>query len=158
MQIYLASSLRAMDAVRELGKTLRAVGHSVYVFCDQNEPAHAASIFVRKGSAEKEFTPQTAVRNPLVSNIFGFNMAELNKAQCVLLVLPAGKSAHLEAGYAKGQGKPVVLYGKMPVGEWDAMYGMFDHIFNIDETEMMMDWFRRLREAEVQRNAATPCA
>ena len=156
MQIYVASSSRSMDAVRKIGETLRGLGHSAYVFCDKNEPAHAAATFVRKGSEAKEFTPQTAVRNPLGSNIFGFNMAELHKAQCVLLVLPAGKSAHLEAGYAKGQGKPVILYGQMTVGEWDAMYCMFDQIFNLDETEMMLNWFRHLREVEVQNNAATP--
>lgn len=155
MRIYIASSSRSMDAVRKLGELLRGIGHYVYVFCDQNEPAFAAATIVKRTSYSKEFTPQTAVREPLVSNIFGFNMAELNKADCVVLMLPAGKSAHLEAGYAKGRDRKIVLYGKMEAGEWDAMYGMFDYIFNTDETEMMVDWFRRLKEAEVQRNAAT---
>jgi len=156
MRIYIASSSRSMDAVRALGSVLRDIGHYVYVFCDANEPAFSAASIIKKSSISKEFTPQTAVRNPLVENVCGFNMAELRKADCVLLVLPAGKSAHLEAGFAKGAGKIVVLYGEMKMGEWDAMYGMLDRIFNINETEQMMDWFKRA--LEVSRNATTSCA
>ncbi len=36
-------------------------------------------------------------------------MEALVTADCVVLVLPSGRSAHLEAGYAAGQAKPVVV-------------------------------------------------
>jgi nucleoside 2-deoxyribosyltransferase len=36
-------------------------------------------------------------------------MDALNAADVTVLVLPCGRSAHLEAGYTAGQGKPVVI-------------------------------------------------
>ena len=44
-------------------------------------------------------------------------------SDAVLLVLPAGRSAHLEAGYAVGRGKKLIVYGDFPTGEFDVMYG-----------------------------------
>ena len=46
----------------------------------------------------------------------------------LLLVLPAGKSGHIEAGVAYGMGK--ICYA---IGEYDAtdsLYNIFDEIFN----------------------------
>ena len=52
-------------------------------------------------------------------------------ADVVFLLLPAGKSSHLEAGYAKGQGKKLVIFQEnFPKGEFDVMYGFADLITN----------------------------
>lgn len=42
----------------------------------------------------------------------GFNsdFMGMSRADCCVLVLPAGRSAHLEAGYMAAQGKPVFTY------------------------------------------------
>ena len=53
----------------------------------------------------------------------------LDWAEVCLLILPAGKSAHLEAGYAKGQGKQLIIWqNEYPKGEFDVMYGFADLI------------------------------
>ncbi|KKK63940.1 hypothetical protein LCGC14_2989230 [marine sediment metagenome] len=47
----------------------------------------------------------------------------------MLIGLTAGKSTHLEAGYAKGKGKKLIIYsGKFPKGEFDVMYGFADMV------------------------------
>lgn len=41
----------------------------------------------------------------------------------MVLLLPCGKSAHLEVGYAAGAKKPVLLYAPEPL-QPELMYGM----------------------------------
>ena len=44
-----------------------------------------------------------------------------------ILILPSGRSAHLEAGYAKGSGKTLIIFSNhFPYGEFDVMYGFAD--------------------------------
>ncbi len=50
-----------------------------------------------------------------------------------LLVLPAGKSAHIEAGIAYGLGKKCYAIGEYEVT--DSLYLIFDRIFK-DEKEL----------------------
>lgn len=68
---------------------------------------------------------------------FERDMLHLREASAVILLLPCGKSAHLEAGWAVGSGKPVALY--MPESlQPELMYGMFDRMTdNIDD---LMRW------------------
>lgn len=39
------------------------------------------------------------------------------------MILPCGRSAHLEGGYAVGKGKALYILGHFPKGEFDVMYG-----------------------------------
>jgi hypothetical protein len=68
---------------------------------------------------------------------FDRDMDHLKEASAVILLLPCGKSAHLEAGWAVGAGKPVALY--MPEDlQPELMYGMFDLITG--EIDRLMHW------------------
>ena len=51
----------------------------------------------------------------------------------MLLVLPAGKAAHIESGIAYGLGKKCYAIGKDE--NTDTLYNIFDAIFS-DETEL----------------------
>ena len=55
--------------------------------------------------------------------VFDFDVAHLDRADVVVLVLPAGKSAHMEFGWAIGQGKRgyILLEAEDPT-RWDVMY------------------------------------
>jgi len=59
------------------------------------------------------------------------------------LVLPSGKSAHLEAGYAKGSGKELIIFGLFLKGERDVMYGFADNLFRNCEIAEMFQWLKR---------------
>lgn len=54
---------------------------------------------------------------------FEADKAGLDWADTVVLLLPAGRSSHLEAGYAVGQGKDLFILGPPVPGEFDVMYG-----------------------------------
>lgn len=72
--------------------------------------------------------------------ISGFerDMQHLREADAVVLLLPCGKSAHLEAGWAVGAGKPVALYTGHESLQPELMYGMFNVI--LDDITELMHW------------------
>lgn len=65
-----------------------------------------------------------AIQHPESMDVYNADYTALNKADMVVLILPCGVSAHIEAGFARGQNKPVVVYipEKMPP---ELMYNMF---------------------------------
>ena len=58
------------------------------------------------------------------------------RCEAAVLVLPAGKSGHLELGFMAGMGrKTYVLYQEEPE-RWDLMYKFADGVF-IDQDELI---------------------
>ncbi len=55
-------------------------------------------------------------------------MGALRSADAVVLVLPSGKSAHLELGWAAGAGKRTCVYSPEETMTPELMYLMCDHI------------------------------
>lgn len=63
-----------------------------------------------------------ALKGYAAKHVFSFDQYHLNRADIGVLVLPAGKSGHLELGYLCGQGKKCyVLFDKEPE-RFDVMY------------------------------------
>jgi hypothetical protein len=114
MRIYVASSWRnSLQLV--VVHVLRRCGHEVYDF---KHPAPAVS-----GFGWKQLTDQPppwsgeilreVLGNPIAAASYGYDIAALRACDAMVLVLPCGRSAHWEMGYAMGQGKPgyVVMFG-----------------------------------------------
>jgi len=139
MEIYVAGSSKQVAMCRMIGKLLRILGHDVYVFCDIGEPVYNLSVDVRESGHSAGLTARSATFDTTVLQIYRGNMAQLMHADVVVLVLPSGKSAHLEAGFAKGQGKRVYVIGEMQNGDWDAMYCMCDEVFGYEDITQLMD-------------------
>ena len=66
-----------------------------------------------------------------VRTIFKGDMEGLRMSKNLLLVLPAGKSAHIEAGVSYGLGKRCYAIGEYDVT--DSLYLIFDKIFANEE-------------------------
>ena len=139
MNIYLAGSFRYVNEVRALANKIRFYNHDVYCFCDAETDAYKYSLAIRANVASKTYTPKTALNDPMVVTLGFENWGKLAHVDVVIVALPCGKSAHLEAGWAKGQRKRVYLYGKMLEGEWDAMNVMMDNVFDENEFIEMMN-------------------
>lgn len=58
-------------------------------------------------------------------------MQALKDSDALILLLPAGKSAHMEVGVAYGLGKRLVLVGEQK--ETESLYLMFDQVFGTEE-------------------------
>lgn len=65
--------------------------------------------------------------NPLVEEIFKIDMAALKNSENVILLLPAGKSAHIEAGIAYGLGKKCIVIGEQK--ETESLYLIFKEFY-----------------------------
>jgi hypothetical protein len=74
-----------------------------------------------------------ALKGYAARNVFEFDKKHLDRADGVVLALPAGKSGHLELGYTLGRGKWGYILLDDPE-RWDVMYQFATGIFtNIEE-------------------------
>ena len=125
MKIYIASSWKNVDDVRVIAATLRELGFDVDDFTDDTKGR-----FVFHYSELGEIQKLDAInflKDERSQRAFQEDKKWIDWADCVLLFLPAGKSSHLEAGYAKGSGKKLVIYQfHYPKGEFDVLYGFAD--------------------------------
>jgi len=106
--VYVASSWRNPLQIGIVA-TLKAAGLSVYDFRNP-EPGNS-------GFGWREIDPHWQLWKPsqwraaLATDVarkgFALDKAGMDAADCCVLVLPCGRSAHLEAGYMAAQGKPV---------------------------------------------------
>lgn len=70
-----------------------------------------------------------ALKGYAARHVFAFDKLHLDTSSHVVLVLPAGKSGHLELGYAAGSGKRTfVLLEPETDPRWDVMYQFADEV------------------------------
>lgn len=122
--IYIASSWRN-NYQQGVVNFLRKDGHEVYDF---RNPAPG-----NKGFQWSEVSPNwqrwttkhyaIALNHKIAQDGFALDWAAMQAADICVLVLPSGRSAHIEAGYFVGANKPLHIY--MPVmQEPELMYKM----------------------------------
>lgn len=82
---------------------------------------------------------EKALREPAAQNVFMFDKKYLDRATHGLMILPCGRSAHLELGYLRGRecGTAILLDGKHD--RWDVMYAFAD-IVTHDIEEIIASW------------------
>ena len=147
----MASSWKNQQSVLLLTQFLRDKGHEVDCFCDTSLGRfvfHWSEFFgpVTEEEAEKrkyEWNAQTFLLQEKTQRAFAEDKKWLDWSEGVVLVLPAGRSAHLEAGYAVGQGKPVWAYGEFPAGEFDVMYGFFKELILTSQLSRLVNSIAR---------------
>jgi hypothetical protein len=110
-KIYVASSWR--NILQPLiVQLLRSYGHKVYDFRNPVQGNYGFAWHEIDSNWKKWSSSE--YRDALASKtaLTGFNLDKtaLDWADECLLVLPCGRSAHLEAGYMIGQSKPVTVY------------------------------------------------
>ena len=122
MKLYIASSWKNAAACAKLAVFLRQLGHEVDCF---SEPRPGRGVFCYSELTDvlADLDAINFLRAPRVQRAFLEDLRWLDWAEGVVLYLPCGRSAHLEAGYAVGQGKRLVIYGEFRKGEFDVMYG-----------------------------------
>lgn len=119
MKIYLIGSLRNPH-IPSIAKRLRADGFEV--FDDWYAAGPEADDFWQAYERGRGRTYAEALAGKAATNVFRYDKANLDAADAAVLVLPAGKSGHLELGYIVGTGKPgYILMDKEP-DRFDVMY------------------------------------
>ena len=127
MKIYIASSWR--NQIQPVAVTyLQSNGFEVYDFknpSDKDKGFHWSEIDPQwqAWSPEKYIE---SLNHPLAENGFKKDWEAMVWAEACLLLMPCGRSAHLEAGYFVGAKKPLVIM--VDNGEPELMYKMADKI------------------------------
>jgi hypothetical protein len=145
-----------------VAETLRSYGHEVDCFCDPRSGRyvfHWSEFFgpgVTKEEAERlrfNFDAKSFVDDARVKRAFQEDKQWLDWSEGVVLVVPSGRSAHLEAGYAIGQGKPVWVWGKFPKGEFDVMYLFAQALFRDTEFNTLLEAIKAYEKKEIATDA-----
>lgn len=141
MNIYLASSWRnqLQPIVQGL---LRLAGHEVYDF--RNPPGRAGFAWrdIVERSPTGEATPDAlaeALRHPDALAGFEADFSAMRWAHACVLVMPCGRSAHLELGWCLGAGKPAVVYQIAPA-EPELMYLLAGPTPIVASPEALLAW------------------
>jgi len=127
MNIYIASSWKNAELVKAWKNELLEYGHDVDAFCDDSDGRFVFH-FSEIGDP-KDLDAINFLLDERTKKAFAEDKKWIDWCEICLLVLPAGNSAHLEAGYARGQGKKLIIWqDNFPKGEFDVMYGFADLI------------------------------
>ena len=131
-EFFVASRWRNKEQVLELSGKIRAKGKSVYTFVEGDgtnyalkdaEQSHEPEEFMRKFESIPDWQHDSAIRE-----IFDIDMNALRDSACLLLLLPAGKSSHIEAGAAYGMSKRLIVIGEQK--ETESLYLIFDEFYD----------------------------
>ena len=124
--IYLIGSLRH-PRVREVAAALRA--HRLEVFDDWHAAGPEADDIWQRYEQERGRSYREALVAKHARMVLDFDRDNLNRSTAAVLVMPAGKSGHLELGYIIGQGKPGYVLLEQEPERWDVMYAFASGIY-----------------------------
>ena len=127
MKIYIASSWKNAGECLDLASLFQAWGHKVDCFCDDSGDRYVFH-FSEIGDP-KSLNAIRFLGDHRTQKAFKEDKKWLDWADAVVMVLPCGRSAHLEAGYKVGRGGGLFILGEFPAGEFDVMYGFASGLF-----------------------------
>ena len=140
MKIYIASSWKNQKAVIALAEYLERYGFEVDAFCRSSDSRYAFhwSELVDDEEDLANYDAIEMLADPRTQRAFKEDRKWLDWSDCVIMLMPCGRSSHLEGGYAKGQGKLLYIYGDFPKGEFDVMYGLANGLFRREEIDRLV--------------------
>jgi len=126
MKIYVIGSLRN-PAIPQFANELTVLGFDA--FADWYAAGPEADDYLRDYAKARGWDYKQTLQSAAAANIFYFDKDHLDRSDIAIMLMPAGKSGHLELGYARGKGKlTFILFDKIPE-RVDVMYQFADEIF-----------------------------
>ena len=135
MKLYVASSWRN-EQQPSVVAALREAGHEVYDFRNP-EPGDKGFHWSEIDPNWQSWTAEQSrkhLRHPIAERGFIKDRDAMAWCDACVLVLPAGRSAHLEAGWCAGNGVPVFIL--LADGEPELMYRLC-HAVALDVDELV---------------------
>ena len=130
-EFFIAGKTRNKDNILKICDIFDKYDINYYCFL-KNDKAHNSYGKDANSIEEKmnEFE-LLGLKNDIVLNIFNEDMEAERNSNNFLLVLPAGKSGHIEAGVAYGLGKKCFAIGEYD--STDSLYNIFEEIFSTEK-------------------------
>jgi hypothetical protein len=123
-KIYIIGALKNNE-ITNIAEELRKINNKNIeydVFDQWITPGPDADQYLFEYSKKRGWNYKEALTCDAARNNFDFDKRHIDSADIVIMVMPAGKSAHLELGYSIGKGKEAhILFDKEPE-RFDLMY------------------------------------
>ena len=132
---YVIGSLRNENIPKISVKLREETGFEI--FDDWFSPGPKADDYWKSYEETRGRNYKQALEGWAGKHVFEFDKFHIDRADFGILILPAGKSGHLELGYMIGCGKPGFILLDKP-DRWDVMYQFATGIF-FDEAEMIQE-------------------
>jgi hypothetical protein len=136
--IYLIGSLRN-PVIPEIANSLKQIG--MEPFADWWGAGPEADDWWKTYNETRGIPYEDALTGYAAQCVFNFDKTHLDRCDATLLILPAGKSGHLELGYSIGSGKRGYILADDKLGKerWDVMYAFAEKVFMTKEE--MLEFF-----------------
>jgi len=125
-KIYLIGAL-ANHRIPRIAKEIRNLGF----ICFDNwwSAGPLADSYLKHYAKLKGLNYKETLQDAASQNTFQFDKSNLDDSDISVLVMPAGKSGHLELGYFIGRGKPGYILFEREPSRVDIMYQFATNIF-----------------------------
>lgn len=130
-KVYVVGSLRNPNVPLVAAK-IRALGYDTFddwYSAGPNADDHLRDYEKSKGHGIKE-----ALQGHAARHIYNFDLGHLTTCDIVVLVMPAGKSGHLEFGWALGKGKKGYVLFEQEPERIDIMYQFATGLFTDEQS------------------------
>lgn len=135
--IYVIGSLKNPE-IPLIANRLREAGHEV--FDDWHAAGPDADDYWQMYEQRRGHGYIKALKGYPARHVYEYDKHHLDRADIGLLVLPAGKSAHLELGYLIGRGRATYILLDGDPERYDVMYQFAKGVFN--NIEELLDAIR----------------
>lgn len=140
MKIYVASSWKN-EIQPEIVECLSALGHEVYDFRNPDSTDGGFNWY-KIDRNWQSWSPETylkSLEHPRAVAGFNSDFEAMQWADAFVLVMPCGRSSHLEAGWAIGQGKPTCILLSDEPFEPELMYKLAAIALNFEALETWLE-------------------
>lgn len=130
-EFFIAGKTRNKENILKICDVFDKYNISYYCFLKNDGTMNSYGTEEQSEEEKMEIFETLDLKSEVVLKIFHEDLECEKAAKNFLLVLPAGKSGHIEAGIAYGMGKKCYA-----IGEYDAtdsLYNIFDVIFKDDK-------------------------
>lgn len=126
-KLYLIGSLRN-PKVQEIAAEFRKLLPGWEVFDDWQAAGPEADDYWRDYEKAKGHDFAKALEGHAAKHVYEFDKHHLDTSDAAILILPAGKSGHLELGYMVGKGKYTAILLDDDPERFDVMYQFVDKV------------------------------
>ena len=144
-KIYLASSWKRKETVRVMHDILVKRGHVVDSFCSTDGKRSSfnwdelVEIMYKEGIDLRSANAISMADHWRVKEAFREDKKYIDWSDTLIMLMPCGRSAHLEAGYAAGTGKKLYIIGGFEKGEFEVMYGFADGMYEYNDVHKLLE-------------------
>lgn len=131
-EFFIAGRARNKENILKICDLFDKYGISYYCFL-KNQDDWGYGDELQTAEEKQAYFETLNLKSEIVLNIFKTDLEGEKNSKNFLVVLPAGKAAHIESGIAYGLGKKCYAIGEYEAT--DSLYNIFDEIF-ADEKEL----------------------